>query len=997
MVSVRLSFILAALILAVRPSTPAEAGQVSAPGDGSAAATRPFQGWLWPGRAEAAQDPAPGGGAAGASQEISGWLWPGRAEAAQNPAAAGGQPPAPPPAAGATICGQPVPPPANLPPAGSGPVLWVMAPCFEAQGNVSLVDIQTYLYYIQLKDKLSRPSQNYWVPYDESIEQIIRDDFQRLWATNFLDDIRQEYEDYTFSNGVVGRMVTYHLEERQRIRTIDYVGSKQVERTKIEERLKEMRIELRLDSFIDPAIVKKIEGVVREMLKEKGFQFSGVTHKITEVAGGPKLVNLVFNLDEGPKVKIRTIEFDGNQVAGDRTLRRRMKTNKIRKFLPFFTSHGTYQEAKFEEDADRVMQYYLDRGYINAQVGTPELKFADNPSNKKTRWVDVRIPVREGNRYRIGNLDFDGNTIVKTEALRPLFKLTPGEFYSHKEITKGFQKAQEVYGAAGYMEFTGYPEPKPRDAPNPAVPEAPAALAAEPKPAGPPIVDLTLRIQEGKQYFVNRIVFVGNTTTRDSVIRREMRLYENGVFNSEALKYSIRRLNQLGYFKALEGPPKDVTVDKTTGQDTRVDVRLQLQEQNRNQLTFGAGVSQYEGFFGQLSFQTSNFLGRGESLTVAVQAGSRAQNYTLAFTEPFLFDRNITGGVNLFKSEVRYIGQFTQESVGGVLTFGFPIGNGFTRMFANYSYEQTKVSEINAAFCDPLLLARNPFLRDSLLLSGANCGFGVGTTTEINPLTGEPITVPIAGGSPERRISKVVPSLVYNTVDQPIFPTTGRRVTASFDVAGLGGNTNFLKPTLEGVWFLRQNARMSFGMRGQVEYIRTYGSTIDLPIFQKLFLGGEYSVRGFDIRSIGPQDLGSGLVLGGNKSLLFNVEQIITIAGPVRLILFYDAGQVRDIGQAFALKEDRTERVPPPRPPLFDPFASVSLTDPNAPGIETVVVGRQSAFKTSTGAEIRFFMPVLNVPFRLIFAYNPQRHGVLDNRLQPQKAFQFRFAVGTTF
>ena len=405
----------------------------------------------------------------------------------------------------------------------------------------------------------------------------------------------------------------------------------------------------------------------------------------------------------------------------------------------------------------------------------------------------------------------------------------------------------------GYMEFTGYPEHEAARRTESRRAGGAGRARREPKPVGPPIVDLTLRIQEGKQYFVNRIVFVGNTTTRDSVIRREMRLYENGVFNSEALKYSIRRLNQLGYFKALEGPPKDVTVDKLNGQDTKVDVRLQLQEQNRNQLTFGAGVSQYEGFFGQLSFQTSNFLGRGESFTVAVQAGSRAQNYSLGFTEPFLFDRNITGGVNLFKNEVRYIGQFTQKSVGGVLTFGFPVGNGFTRMFANYSYEQTRVSEINAAFCDPVLLSRNPFLRDSLLLSGADCGFGTGTSTEINPLTGEPITVAIAGGAPEREISKVVPSIVYNTVDQPIFPTTGRRFTASFDMAGLGGNTNFLKPTLEGVWFKRQNARMTLGMRAQVDYIRAYGSTVFLPIFQKLFLGGEYSVRGFDIRSIGPR------------------------------------------------------------------------------------------------------------------------------------------------
>ena len=193
------------------------------------------------------------------------------------------------------------------------------------------------------------------------------------------------------------------------------------------------------------------------------------------------------------------------------------------------------------------------------------------------------------------------------------------------------------------------------------------------KDAGPPSVNVTLQIQEGKQYFINRIVFTGNTTTRDSVIRREMRLYENGVFNTEALKFSIKRLNQLGYFKPLEGPGKDVSIDKSPNAAERVDVKMKLEEQNRNQLTFGAGVSQFEGFFGQLSFQTANFLGRGESLTVSLQGGQRAQNYTLAFTEPFLFDRNITGGLNLFRSDVRYVGQFTQRSTGGVATFGLPV------------------------------------------------------------------------------------------------------------------------------------------------------------------------------------------------------------------------------------------------------------------------------------------------------------------------------------
>ncbi len=205
--------------------------------------------------------------------------------------------------------------------------------------------------------------------------------------------------------------------------------------------------------------------------------------------------------------------------------------------------------------------------------------------------------------------------------------------------------------------------------------------------AGPatPTVNVTMRMQEGEQYFVNRLTFVGNTTTRDNVIRREVRLVEGGVFNTEALKFSVKRLNQLGYFKPLE-EGQGIDVQKTPNEKNKVDVTLKLEEQNRNQLTFGAGVSQFEGFFGQLSFQTSNFLGRGEALTVSLQVGSRSENYQVAFSEPFLFDRNITGGVDVYKRTLRYIDQFTQEATGGNVTFGFPLA-GFSRMFVVYSYE----------------------------------------------------------------------------------------------------------------------------------------------------------------------------------------------------------------------------------------------------------------------------------------------------------------------
>jgi outer membrane protein insertion porin family len=845
-------------------------------------------------------------------------------------------------------------PAVRMPAAGSGPVIRFIQLRFHPVDE-SLIDPQTYLYYIQTQP--SRSSDGVWVPYDEQAEAKLRDDFRRLWGTNFLDNLWVEVLDEPYDNGVIGKRVIFHMEERPRVKIVDYTGSSKVERTKIDEKMKELGVALRLDSFLDEGAMRRVKSIIQDFMSEKGYQFAEVTSKVEALPGGPKLVKVLFDVQEGPKVRIREVDFDGNEALSDRALRRKMKETKQHGAFSWLTGGGTFKEAKFEEDADLVVAHYRNKGYIEARVGTPELKTLQDSPDGKTRWIQVRVPVTEGPRYKVGEFTFAGNTVVKSEGLRPLFKIQPGDFYSEKRIRDGLRKVQEVYGGGGYFEFTGYPDLKPKA----------AALGPLDGPAEP-TVDVTMTLQEGEQYFVNRITFTGNTTTRDTVVRRELRLIEGGVFNTEALKYSVRRLNQVGYFKNLEEGGQGIDVKKTPNAKNKVDVTLKLEEQNRNQLTFGAGVSQFEGFFGQLSFQTANFLGRGESLTVSLQGGSRAQNYQVAFTEPFLFDRNITGGVDVYKRSLNYIGQFTQASTGGNVTMGFPVAD-FSRVFVNYSFEQVRVLDLNTAYTNPVLLAQNPFLADSLLIG--------------------------QGGT--RTISKIVPSFSFNTVDNPIFPTTGRRLTASFEYAGPGGDTFFVKPTLEGVGFWRLTPRMSVGSRAQVQYIRPYGNTKQLPIFEKLIQGGEYSIRGYDIRSIGPRDINSGIVLGGNKSVLFNAEYILQIAGPVRLVMFYDAGQVRDIGESFGMKEDILEVVPPPQPLLVDPLAFTGFIDPSAPGPTTRAIGRRSAFKTSTGAEIRFFMPVLNVPFRLIFAYNPQRGGVLRNNLTPAQRFQFRFAVGSTF
>ena len=425
--------------------------------------------------------------------------------------------------------------------------------------NSPIIDANTYLYYIQLRPSV--PSQDRWIPYTDATEDQIVKDFKALWATNFLDDLSAETYDYVFANGVLGKVILYNMEERQRVKIVDYVGSKKVEQSKIDEELKKQSIQIRLDSFIDEGLVRRVTGVVRDLYAEKGYEYAEVKPEIKPVSGGTKIVNLTFNITEGPKVKIRSIDFIGNKAIGDGKLARKMKENKAPGFLKFITGAGTYKEAKFEDDAKKVVGYYREQGYVKARVGQPELKILEDSKDGKNRFIELQIPVTEGDRYRVGEFTFAGNSVVKSEGLRPLFKLDKGDWYNEKRVRKGLDKARELYGSGGYFEFVGYPDLAfPNDPAAPANsltkgpangdgdgagPPGPAAPAIPAKPSTKPnaksVVDVTMRMEEGKQYFVHRITFVGNTTTRDNVIRREVRLFEGNVFNTEALKYSVRR------------------------------------------------------------------------------------------------------------------------------------------------------------------------------------------------------------------------------------------------------------------------------------------------------------------------------------------------------------------------------------------------------------------------------------------------------------------------
>jgi outer membrane protein insertion porin family len=795
-----------------------------------------------------------------------------------------------------TICGMTVPPPAAEPPAGSPPVVLAMLLCFDRQGGTSTIEPQTYLFYIQLKP--SEPSRNNWVFYTDDTREMLVEDFRRLWATNFLDDLSIEVHDYAFTNGVVGKIVVFHMEERQRIRIVDYEGASRVSRADILERLKEHGIDLRIDSFLDTGAVRRVSAIIRDLYAEKGFPDAQVTPTIRPLPGGPKLAHVTFNISEGPKTAIRDVEFVGNRAFTDAELTRVLKHNKPQSILSLVSKRGTYNAERFGDDAQDLIDHYHNHGFITARVGQPQLRALDDSRDGRTRWVQLRVEVAEGPRYTVGDVTFEGNAVVASDVLRPLFDIHTGEIYSRERIVKGLERARELYGAGGYFEFTALPDLRPRD-------------------DGSRVVDIVFKVDEGKQYFVNRIQFTGNTHTRDEVIRRELALVEGGVFNTEALKYSVRRINQLGYFKPLDEGSIDVT--PAPGQEAKVDVSLKVEEQNRNQLNFGAGASQYEGLFVNFSYTTSNFLGKGESLTVAVQGGARSRSYQLSFTEPFLFGRAITAGSSVYSRKLDYtvtgsVIDYSEVRSGFNVMSGFPIGR-FTRIYATYGYEV-----IDTAMTDAL--------RESLNTGDTGFLLDEGRFTQ----------------------SSITPSIVHNTVDNPFAPRRGKRLSASYEYAGgpLGGSNRFIKPEFEGVLYVPVTGRTALGLRAQAGRIWNYGES-DLPYYQRYFLGGETQIRGYDVRTVGPLN-SNGVPIGGNKFVLFNAEYYYDILPQVRALAFHDAGQAYSETQTIDFRQ----------------------------------------LRTSSGFELRITMPMINVPFRLIYAWNLYRD-------ESQPARGFRFAVGTTF
>ncbi|MGH9722412.1 MAG: POTRA domain-containing protein, partial [Bryobacteraceae bacterium] len=375
---------------------------------------------------------------------------------------------------------------------------------------------------------------------DRLDKEILHRDFMTLWNTSRFDDITLELEP-----GTVGTIVRFVLVERRIVRTINYQGLKSITQSEVLDRFKERKVGLTVESQYDPNKIQRASIVLKEYLAERGRQYASVAPEVRQIP--PSSLAVTFNVDEGAKVKVGKISVVDNKVMSDRGAIRAMKNSRpigIPRSILFESIFAkTFDSTKLEEDKERLREAYREQGYFQAKVLDHQVAMRDVGGgkfrvplfymNKPGKRADLTVPVEEGRLFRLNKINFAGVKLFRTpeSLMRPLFQMAESDIFSTGKLRKGFENLRKLYGEFGYIDAVTEPSFE--------------------FPGGDK-VDLTLTAEEGKQFFVRRIDFSGNTTTRDKVIRREILLDEGDIFNTRLWEVSILRLNQLGYFEVLK-------------------------------------------------------------------------------------------------------------------------------------------------------------------------------------------------------------------------------------------------------------------------------------------------------------------------------------------------------------------------------------------------------------------------------------------------------------
>ncbi len=758
---------------------------------------------------------------------------------------------------------------------------------------VTAIDIQgavrtsreTILYYLAIREG---------EPLDLA---KVRASTRKLLEANLAADVRVRAEED--EDGV--RLVV-EITERPLLKMLAFKGNKALSASQIRDKFKEKKLGLIEGRELADDLVAKARVILQEAYREIGYPAAEVTARRESV--GPGLENLTLTVDEGTKVPIGDIVFAGNTLFSERELRWAMKKTKEHSLISMVSKHDLYSAENFREDAEKLRTLYKAKGYKDAKVGEPIIEtYTPKPDKPKKKRLRITIPIEEGKQYLIRNVTITGATVFPVEMLMKDIRLNHGDILNFKKLQEVTESIQTLYNGRGYISAGVTPQ-------------------FDPVGGEENLLDITLQVEEGEQFRVGRVEFRGNTKTLEKVLRRELGIQEEEVFNANSFRQTLMRLNQLGYYKLNEEKPVDPDIDP---EKKRVNLTLFGEESTKTDLQFAAGYSEFDGFFGQFSFSTRNFLGRGETLSVSYLGGQSRTLYELSYINPWFMDtRNSVSG-SLYNRKYDYPG-FTRFSRGLGLGYGFRLAT-FSNWNVYYNYEKIRAQED--------LSRRFPYEDGD----------------HERPL-GDPS---VGGRFKETRgtSSSITPSVRWDTRDDPFDPFKGYFLSGSARFAGgpLGGTIELFKPEIAGSYFLPLRRNLATMFHAEMGAIFQTGDS-PVPSYERYFLGGENSMRGYSWRSIYPVNPDAG-TMGGTKYVQLNIDTILRIQSAFRIVYFIDAGNAWD---------ERTD------------WSRLSVGD----------------LRYSTGFELRIFMPVFTAPLRFIY-------GVIIDPRPGEDRTNFQFTIGTGF
>ena len=974
------------------------------------------------------------------------------------------------------------------------------------------------LYYVQTR------------PGDPFSEAQVQRDLQAILALGFFDKTSTRVLTEEGARGGVN--VIFEVRELPIIRDLQFEGLKSVPESDVLKAFRERRVGVSKESIYDPVKVRNAIRVLKELLSEHGHPNATIEERRDEVSATSTAVT--FAIDEGDRVRVVEIQFEGNTVFSDKSLRNSMKYVKEAGLITRFKGQDILHREKLEVDLRNVDNYMRSKGYLQARHGEPRV---ESVGPRRTGFpilplpflssVDeglrVTVPIVEGKIYRIGEMKIEGNSIFSEEQIRSVIGLNKGDMANAEKISKGlFENLKKIYGSQGFIEYTAEPVPTFKD---------------NPQNANEGVVDFTITIVEGKQFTLRRLEFSGNTFTRDSVLRREVLINEGDIYNQGYWEYSVIKLNQSGYFEPID---KDKDADfRTSEEEATVDINLKVIERGRQQISFNGGLSGIGGSFFGLEYSTNNLLGRGEILSINLAAGNRQRSFQFSFTEPYIRNRPITAGFSVFAFSQKFFGEGTflsqnlaaqQGASGSALDF---LTTGDENLFTRNSYG----GSIFASAPLSEFYRKRRFTQFSRI--GASYQFSTSSVTDpqVNLEDNPEQFIPVVYEQSNIITSRGTVTFSYDTRNASVDPTSGREISIGVALAGLGGDVRTYQPTISYTQFFPVRRKKSerpevFGFRilagtvgsfaisNKVRNSQSLAFVDGVPIFERFFLGDEFTIRGYNVRSISPvapldtfitsrnvviarnafddpiavpnvpgalnvvgtftgiggtntaQLPRSFTPVGGDTQLLGNFEYRIPLIGnTVGLAAFADVGTAFNLrsksDQVFSsnfLSDDpflqtvgfipcarlttgfaptslstlaacnaNTQLALTPNLGLvmrdnrlvttqeldnarnigpFDPltglpfgFQQVFLrgeTQTNtAVRLSQSLFDKLGDFRSSLGMEVRVQVPVLNVPFRLIFAYNPNAR---PNQIIQGFPFGFnekkkviRFSVGRTF